>query len=189
MVPTIWVEHRFEVVDGLPYTIRANSPAAKTNGGQSFREALAPGDGQRLETNWLRDVTCISATPASPTVRALPAELAAPRGPFWMPIRGPNPTPMDTHLRRDRSGRSRGRAPPRKVHVSSDQYTLRRVEINSFRGGTRRWACCRVYGVEKTVEAELLHPGCTEVWNDLIGELAWRAPEHLHGSAERATLF
>src|SRR5665648_450960 len=32
----------------------------------------------------------------APTVRALPAELAAQRGPFWMPIRGPNPTPIDT---------------------------------------------------------------------------------------------
>src|SRR5712664_3635473 len=31
----------------------------------------------------------------APTVRALPAELAAQRGPFWMPIRGPNPTPID----------------------------------------------------------------------------------------------
>jgi len=30
----------------------------------------------------------------APTVRALPAELAAQRGPFWMPIRGPNPTPI-----------------------------------------------------------------------------------------------
>src|SRR6266436_5542092 len=33
----------------------------------------------------------------APTVRALPAELAAQRGPFWMPIRGPNPTPIDTY--------------------------------------------------------------------------------------------
>src|ERR1022692_3116470 len=32
----------------------------------------------------------------APTVRALPAELAVQRGPFWMPIRGPNPTPIDT---------------------------------------------------------------------------------------------
>src|SRR5258705_9935643 len=32
----------------------------------------------------------------APTVRALPAELAAQRGPFWMPIRGPNPTPIDS---------------------------------------------------------------------------------------------
>src|SRR5258708_30063889 len=32
----------------------------------------------------------------APTVRALPAELAAQRGPFCMPIRGPNPTPIDT---------------------------------------------------------------------------------------------
>src|SRR6267378_8616701 len=31
----------------------------------------------------------------APTVRALPVELAAQRGPFWMPIRGPNPTPID----------------------------------------------------------------------------------------------
>src|SRR5664279_5173290 len=31
----------------------------------------------------------------APTVRALPAELAVQRGPFWMPIRGPNPTPID----------------------------------------------------------------------------------------------
>src|SRR5260221_13319876 len=31
----------------------------------------------------------------APTVRAPPAELAAQRGPFWMPIRGPNPTPID----------------------------------------------------------------------------------------------
>jgi hypothetical protein len=28
-------------------------------------------------------------------VRALPPELAVQRGPFWMPIRGPNPTPID----------------------------------------------------------------------------------------------
>jgi hypothetical protein len=28
-------------------------------------------------------------------VGALPAELAVQRGPFWMPIRGPNPTPID----------------------------------------------------------------------------------------------
>jgi hypothetical protein len=33
----------------------------------------------------------------APTVRALPVELAAQRGPFWMPIRGPNPTPIDTY--------------------------------------------------------------------------------------------
>src|ERR1700692_4226317 len=32
----------------------------------------------------------------APTVRALPPELAVQRGPFWMPIRGPNPTPIDT---------------------------------------------------------------------------------------------
>ena len=32
----------------------------------------------------------------APTLRALPAEFAAQRGPFWMPIRGPNPTPIDT---------------------------------------------------------------------------------------------
>src|SRR3982074_2417231 len=32
----------------------------------------------------------------APTVRALPAELAVQRGPFWMPIRGPNPTPIDS---------------------------------------------------------------------------------------------
>src|SRR5476649_426118 len=32
----------------------------------------------------------------APTVRALPVELAVQRGPFWMPIRGPNPTPIDT---------------------------------------------------------------------------------------------
>src|SRR5882762_5669641 len=31
----------------------------------------------------------------APTVRALPAELAVQRGPSWMPIRGPNPTPID----------------------------------------------------------------------------------------------
>src|SRR5450432_467975 len=31
----------------------------------------------------------------APTVRALPPELAVQRGPFWMPIRGPNPTPID----------------------------------------------------------------------------------------------
>src|SRR5258707_15568732 len=36
----------------------------------------------------------------APTVRALPAELAAQRGPFWMPIRGPNPTPIDKWVAR-----------------------------------------------------------------------------------------
>ena len=41
----------------------------------------------------------VSATPPAPKARALPVELAAQRGPFWMPIRGPNPTPIDTrHL-------------------------------------------------------------------------------------------
>src|SRR5450432_3884321 len=34
----------------------------------------------------------------APTVQALPAELAVQRGPFWMPIRGPNPTPIDKQL-------------------------------------------------------------------------------------------
>src|SRR5664279_1759757 len=33
----------------------------------------------------------------APTVRALPAELAVQRGPFCMPIRGPNPTPIDKY--------------------------------------------------------------------------------------------
>src|SRR3954470_2628480 len=32
----------------------------------------------------------------APTARALPPELVAQRGPFWMPIRGPDPTPIDT---------------------------------------------------------------------------------------------
>src|SRR5436853_3154221 len=32
----------------------------------------------------------------APTARALPSELVAQRGPFWMPIRGPDPTPIDT---------------------------------------------------------------------------------------------
>src|SRR5471032_2895895 len=31
----------------------------------------------------------------APTARVLPAEPAAQRGPFWMPIRGPDPTPID----------------------------------------------------------------------------------------------
>src|SRR5580700_2833495 len=31
----------------------------------------------------------------APTARALPSELVAQRGPFWMPIRGPNLTPID----------------------------------------------------------------------------------------------
>ena len=38
----------------------------------------------------------VSATPPAPKARALPVELAAQRGPFWMPIRGPNPTPIDS---------------------------------------------------------------------------------------------
>jgi hypothetical protein len=42
----------------------------------------------------------------APTVRALPPELAVQRGPFWMPIRGPNPTPIDTA--EDRSAKSNG---------------------------------------------------------------------------------
>src|SRR4051794_17989348 len=33
---------------------------------------------------------------SAPTARALPPELFAQRGPFWMPIRGPDPTPIDT---------------------------------------------------------------------------------------------
>src|SRR5229473_5595009 len=32
----------------------------------------------------------------APTTRALPAKHADQRGPFWMPIRGPIPTPIDT---------------------------------------------------------------------------------------------
>jgi ABC-type sulfate transport system permease component len=42
--------------------------------------------------------TTLAPSPQSrpaPTVRALPPELAVQRGPFWMPIRGPNPTPID----------------------------------------------------------------------------------------------
>ena len=31
----------------------------------------------------------------APTARALPAEPAVQRGPFWMPIRGPDPTAID----------------------------------------------------------------------------------------------
>src|SRR5215212_10130284 len=31
----------------------------------------------------------------APTVRALPSAPATLRGPFWMPIRGPIPTPID----------------------------------------------------------------------------------------------
>ena len=31
----------------------------------------------------------------APTPRALPSEYAAQRGPFWMPIRGPDPVPID----------------------------------------------------------------------------------------------
>ena len=32
----------------------------------------------------------------APTARALTAKIVAQRGPFWTPIRGPNPTPIDT---------------------------------------------------------------------------------------------
>src|SRR5439155_2608794 len=32
----------------------------------------------------------------APTARALPPKPAAQRGPFWMPVGGPNPTPIDT---------------------------------------------------------------------------------------------
>src|SRR5450830_47804 len=35
-------------------------------------------------------------TRPAPTARALPSEPAAQRGPFWMSIRGPDPTPIDT---------------------------------------------------------------------------------------------
>src|SRR3954468_20932418 len=34
----------------------------------------------------------------APTARALPPKPAAQRGPFWMPIRGPDPTPIDNRL-------------------------------------------------------------------------------------------
>jgi hypothetical protein len=36
-----------------------------------------------------------SATPTSSDERALPAEHADQRGPFWMPVEGPSPTPID----------------------------------------------------------------------------------------------
>src|SRR4249920_2412734 len=36
----------------------------------------------------------------APTARALPPKLVDQRGPFWVPIRGPIPTPIDTHLGR-----------------------------------------------------------------------------------------
>ena len=39
----------------------------------------------------------------APTARALPSELVAQRGPFWMPIRGPNPTPIDSNVKRWRN--------------------------------------------------------------------------------------
>src|SRR5882724_6639881 len=35
----------------------------------------------------------------APTARALPSKPDAQRGPFWMPIRGPNPTPIDKQSR------------------------------------------------------------------------------------------
>src|SRR5450755_1758265 len=41
----------------------------------------------------------------APTARALPAEPAAQRGPFWMPIRGPDPTPIDSMNARCLGGR------------------------------------------------------------------------------------
>ena len=38
----------------------------------------------------------VSAIPASSTLRALPVKLADQRGPFWTPIEGPVPTPVDS---------------------------------------------------------------------------------------------
>src|SRR6185437_11302825 len=40
----------------------------------------------------------------APTTRALPAECADQRGPFWMPIRGPTRTPIDRSSTRYRRG-------------------------------------------------------------------------------------
>src|SRR5712664_3266619 len=51
----------------------------------------------------------------APTVRALPAELAAQRGPFWMPIRGPNPTPIDTPITIESLHRSK----PRRFYAAT----------------------------------------------------------------------
>src|SRR6185437_15287621 len=46
----------------------------------------------------------------APTARALPPKLVDQRGPFWVPIRGPIPTPIDIHIsegRQHRVGRVR----------------------------------------------------------------------------------
>ena len=58
----------------------------------------------------------------APTARALPPELVAQRGPFWMPIRGPVPMPIDNSRVRTRARHSR-EAPGRMlIH---DQFSRR----------------------------------------------------------------
>jgi hypothetical protein len=53
------------------------------------------------------------------TVQALPAELVVQRGPFWMPIRGPNPTPIDTNtLLVNAAGASTGRSEAGRTGVA-----------------------------------------------------------------------
>jgi hypothetical protein len=64
-------------------------------------------------------------------VRALPVELAAQRGPYWMPIRGPNPTPIDTRRREPAACHRRPGRNVSRISIRSD--TFRQNGKDSFK--------------------------------------------------------